>query len=306
MIIRVLLPLVMGLLWTAAPLWAQADAAAAPAGGLSAEGRIVQDVKQKYANAEYESCRTLIRRTLEQADAGTLHFPNFYLAEIRVYQALLAYAFREAGYEKEIETFLQYAIESDINFDFTDYALVPTYVLEQFLRIRRTYLRRFSKTTRRHNLGVYGMASSLTTFIQEAQYFNLGLHYGLNLSDNFTLFFDGEFALSQDFFNLMQFRVGTVWFPSTRVEAASLGLGVFYSLKIEDWTAFINVISIEGYGEIILRAGLGVGASVELMRLDILMGSGTFPTSTGYVPLFASDYVRFSFANLRIYLFWNF
>jgi hypothetical protein len=293
----------------ASALFAQtgnADTADAQGSGLSEEGQIVRDVQARYAKAEYEHCHEIISDALERADAGTLHFPTYYLAEIRVYQALLAYAFREPGFEKDVEDFLQQAIELNINYDFTDYGVIPTYVLEQFLKIKREYLSRFSKTSRRNSLGIYVMTSYLSTFVTSPEFINLGLHYAFNLSDNVSLFLDGEFPLSEQIFNLLQFRVGAIWFPTYKVETVSLGLGLLYSLKIENWTAFINVVSFEGYGEFVFRFGLGVGASVELLRMDILMGEGTFPDVVGSVPLFSSDYARFTFANLRFYIFWNF
>ena len=68
---------------------------------------------------------------------------------------------------------------------------------------------------------------------------------------------------------------------------------------------FTNVFSIEGYGEIIFRSGIGIGASVELLRLDWLVGGGSLE-ALGYVDIFSSDQVRFSFANLRLYAFYTF
>jgi hypothetical protein len=305
-----ILCVVVCFLCTAGPAFAQAAAPAGPqaavdAPNLSEEGRIVGEVQKLYAAAGYEACRALIRSALERVDAGELHFPDFYLAQVRVYQALLAYAFRETGFEKEVEGFLLQAVALDLNYDFTDYTLIPTYVLEQFVRIRRDYLARFSKTTRRHSVGLYAMTSNLPQFFETRQFLNLGLHYSLNLSEFFSLLVDTEVPLSEDLFSLLQFRTGAVWFPSFKVETMSLGLGLLYSLKVEDWKAFTHVLTFEGYGEFIFRFGLGVGASVELLRFDLLLGSGSF-TELGSVPFFSGDKVRFSFANLRFYVFWTF
>ena len=131
-------------------------------------------------------------------------------------------------------------------------------------------------------------------------------HYGLNLGDAVQLVADVEFPLSDQFFNMLKFRVGVIWFTSFRVEAFSLGLGLFDSINPEsNWTAFINAVSIEGYGEYVTRFGLGLGASIEVVRGEFILGEADF-TEIPVVSPFTSGKFRLSFANVRLYIFWTF
>jgi hypothetical protein len=273
-------------------------------GNKEVSQRLTQ-IKDLYTKAEYTSCKAAIDTALIDFANGKLPLSSFDVAEIYIYKALVVYAFREEGFQKEIETLLQKAVELDINYDFKDYAIIPTYLIDKFVKIKQEYLARFAKSTRRHCLGLYGVISYLPMFSGSSEYLIPGIHYSFNPGDNFTLLLDFESPLSSPIFNIVQFRVGTIWFPTFKVETISMGLGAFYSLRIENGASYTHIVAIEGYGEFILRVGFGVAASVELVKLSVLTGSGTL-APVGYFDIFSSEKSRFSFANLRVYLFYTF
>jgi hypothetical protein len=269
-----------------------------------------ETIRELYAKADYAACRALLAIAFDDLAAGKLQLSDPDRAVLYVYQALIVYAFRETGAvsaaeKRDIESLLQRAIELDINYNFSDYTAFPAFILEQYRKIKETYLARFAKSTRRHSLGIHVMMSYLSAFIVSPQFFTLGLHYALSLNDYLALFFDAEVPVSDQIFNLIQFRVGVVWFSSFKVDTFSLGLGLFNSLKVENWSAFTDSVSFEGYGEIVFRWGMGLGASIEIVRLDLLLGAGAFP-SIENTSVFSTDKVRLAFSNVRLYLFWTF
>jgi hypothetical protein len=313
--VRIMIVILTALVFVPTAVFAQASTAPAepsPAPTLSPEAQALANVKALYAGAKFEECRAAIENALALQASGDLHFLFYQLAEMYVYQALIVYAFREtaaavSSAEKEkIESLLQKAVELDINYDFNDYTAFPAYILDKYRRIKEAYLAQFSKSARRHNLGIHVMMSYLSASLSSPQNFTLGIHYAFNLSDALGLVADFEVPFTERFYNMMKFRVGAIWFTSFRVETFSLGLGLFNSLSPEaNWTAFTDSVSFEGYGEIIFRFGLGMGASIEVVRGDFLFGAATFPAIEN-VSVFSSDKVRLGFANVRLYLFWTF
>jgi hypothetical protein len=282
----------------------KADEAQNTQAGRQEEKRLA-DIKDRYAKADYAACKSAIESALLDNENKKLTFAFYELTELYVYDALVVYAFRAEGFQKEVQTLLRKAIELDINYDFKDYAVIPTYILDQFIKLKKEYIAGFAKSSRRHCIGLFTVISYLPVFLTTPEYLKLGVHYSYNLSDSFALLFDLEFPLSSQIFNDLQFRTGAVWFPSFKIETISMGLGLHYALRMENFSAFTNVFSIEGYGEFIFRFGLGIAASVELLRLAIIAGAGSFP-SGGLVNIYSSSQVSFSFANLRIYVFYTF
>ena len=298
-----------------AAVFAQGETpAAGPAkdSALSPETQALDNVKALYAAAKFAECRAAVENTLALQASGGLHLLFYQLAEIYVYQALVVYAFRETAAavstaEKEkIDALLQKAVELDINYDFSDYTAFPAYILDKYRRIKEAYLARFSKSSRRNSLGINFMMSYLSATLAQAQNLTLGIHYGFNLGDAVELVADVEFPLSDQFYNMLKLRVGLIWFTSFRVEAPVLGLGLFNSINPEsNWTAFIDAVSFEGYGEIIFRFGLGLGASIEVVRGEFILGNADFSVIQSVSP-FTSGKFRLSFANVRLYIFWTF
>lgn len=262
-------------------------------------------IKDLYEKAQYTECLAVIQAARADREAGKLVFSGTQVADLNVYEAFVVYAFREEGYQEKIRVLLFAAIEADLNYDFQNYAAVPPFILDRFISLKKEYHARFSKSARRHSIGLYGVINYLPATVAIAEYIKPGIHYTVNLSDYVSLLFDFEVPLSLPLFNVIQFRTGAIWFPSFKIETISMGLGLFYSLRIEEFINFTNMVSFEGYGEIVLRSGLGFGASVELLRFEFLIGPGTLQT-IGFVDIFSTPQLRFTFASLRIYAFFTF
>jgi len=265
----------------------------------------LQEIKGLYAEGNYEQCKKALIKTQDLKNAGKLSFNQTEEAELYLYQALIVYAFREEGWQKNINDLLLKAIETDLNYELKDFAIVPSYILERYQNLKKGFLAQYTKSAKRQCVGIYGVLSYLPTLVNNPEYIKLGLHYSFNFDDHLTMLLDLELPLALPLFNVMQVRSGLIWFPAFRVELISLGLGIMYALEIQQFKSFINKISFEGYGEIILRSGIGFGASVELLRVELLLGEGTLE-NLDYVDLFAGQNVRFVFANLRVYIFLNF
>jgi len=267
----------------------------------------MDSIKRIYANGDYAGCRFAIDELMSLEKEKKLELSFFQMAKIYSYKALVAYAFREEGYQDEVKRNLLRAVQTDLNFDFEDYAIIPAYVVDVFIKTKREYHDMFSKTTRRHTMGIYGSLTAIPTILDNPEYLKPGVHYSYNFSESFMLVTDVEFPATANIFNSITGRVGIAWFPSFKVETVSMGLLTLYGIKLEKNTNALHVVSFEGYGEFILRLGLGLAVSIELLRMDLVFGDepGDF-SETGSVEIISTDQVRLTSGNLRFYLFWTF
>lgn len=278
-----------------------------PVSAITGTAERVNQIQQLYRSAEYAQCLQLIDTAIKQHEDGSVGLPFFQLARVYIFKALVVYAYREEGFQETVKELLLKAVSTDINFEFDDYAIIPTYIVDMFVKIKREYLEQFSKTTRRHTLGVYGSLTALPTLLDNPEYLKPGIHYSFNFSESFMLLADVEFPASGNIFNTIMGRAGVIWFPSFKIETVSMGLGMMYAMRVERNANTLHVFSVEGYGELILRFGLGLAASIELVRFDLSVGD--YPSnfsSGGAVSFFQSDSAQLSFANLRIYIFFTF
>ncbi|MBN1797369.1 MAG: hypothetical protein JW822_02250 [Spirochaetales bacterium] len=262
--------------------------------------------KKLYAEGNYSACRLFIDETLTKMEENQLDYTPRILASFYILKAFVIYAFREEGYQDRIEKLLLKAIETYIYYEFEDPREVPLYVLEAFRRIKSEYLSRFSKSTRRHTIGIYGGLILLPSVLKDPAVIEPGIHYAFNLSDAWALWLN--LAIPTQFpLESLSGSIGVTWFPTFKIETISLGLSMAYALKIEQAENYSHSILFEGYGEVIFRSGFGFGASVELLRFDLFLGpEGMDLPEYGYIDLFPDSSLRLAFANLHFYLFYTF
>jgi hypothetical protein len=286
--------------------------------GLSAQGNktetslaeaweMLAKAQELYGKGDYKACLSLVNEFLSEAEKK----PNLYtpqvLAAFYVLKSFVVYAFREEGYQEEINRLLLLAVQNDIRYEFEDPTTVPLYVLEQFRRIKREYLAQFLKSTRRHVLGLYGGLILQPSVLKNPAIIQPGIHYAYNLSDAWALWINLAFPTQIPLLESIQGSLGATWFPTFNVETVSLGLSMAYAFKLEHYESLTHSILFEGYGEVIFRFGLGFGASVELLRFDLFFGGeGMELPEYGNIELFPNSSLRIAFANLRFYLFYTF
>jgi hypothetical protein len=287
----------------------QAPGANQPTGQeQKSEAEIRLDEAQKlYTDGKYQECAALTDQSIAAIEQNELPAGSSVLASFYILKSFTVYAFREPGYQDAIEKLLQKAIETNIHYEFKDTRVVPLYILEQWRRIKTEYLARFMKSTRRNSIGIFGSLVLQPSVLKNPAIIQPGVHYAFNLSESWALWFDVVIPTQLPLLDSIQGTVGATWFPTFNVETICLGLSAAYAFRLEHFESYMHSILFEGYGEIIFRSGLGIGASVELMRFDLLLGTEAMELPEyGYVDLFPNSFLRLAFANLHIYAFYTF
>jgi len=272
------------------------------------EAELKLDVaKRLYAEGNYAACRLFIDETITMMEENQLSHTPKILSSFYILKSFVIYAFREEGYQDQIEQLLLTAIEIYIHYEFEDPREVPLYMLEQFRRIKSEYLSQFLKSTRRHTIGIYGGFILQPSVLENPAVIQPGIHYAFNLSDSWALWINIAIPTQIPILETINGSIGATWFPSFKIETISLGLSIAYAFKLEHYENYTHSILFEGYGEVVFRSGLGFGASVELLRFDLLLGSeGMELPEYGYIDLFPESTLRLAFANLHFYLFYTF
>ncbi|MEJ2663282.1 MAG: hypothetical protein P8107_04425 [Spirochaetia bacterium] len=267
----------------------------------------LDQAQELYTNGKYEACDTLIDETITAMEQNQIPSSNSVLASLYIVKSFVVYAFREKGYQDKIEKLLRKAIETNIFYDFPDPRVVPLYILEEYRRIKTEYLAQFMKTTRRNVIGLYGSLVMQPTVLKNPAVIQPGIHYAFNLDNSWSLWLNIAIPTQIPLLESIQGTIGVTWFPTFKVETICLGLSAAYSFRLEHYESYAHSVLLEGYGEIIYRSGLGFGASVELMRFDLLFGTGGLELPEyGYIDLFPNSSLRLAFANLHLYLFYTF
>ncbi len=267
----------------------------------------LENAQKLYADGKYQECAALTDKSITAIEQNQLPAGGSILASFYILKSFTVYAFREPGYQDMIEKLLRKAIQTNIHYEFQDTRVVPLYILEQWRRIKTAYLAQFMKTTRRNSIGIFGSLILQPSVLKNPAIIQPGIHYAFNLSESWALWLDMVIPTQLPLLDSIQGTIGATWFPTFNVETICLGLSAAYAFRLEHYENYMHSILFEGYGEIIFRSGLGIGASVELMRFDLLFGTEAMELPEyGYVDLFPNSFLRLAFANLHIYAFYTF
>jgi hypothetical protein len=268
---------------------------------------ILEKANKLYSDGKYKECQAFIDESIAKMQENQIAYTQKILASLYVLKSFVVYAFREAGYQDKIEKLLLTAIETYIRYEFEDPREVPLYVLEEFRRIKSEYLSQFSKSTRRHTIGIYGALILLPSVLDNPAIIEPGIHYAFNLSDSWAVWINIAIPTQFPLLESISGSIGATWFPSFKIETIALGLSTVYAFKLEHYENSTHSILFEGYGEVIFRSGFGFGASVELLRFDLFFGpEGMELPEYGYIDLFPDSSLRLAFANIHFYLFYTF
>jgi hypothetical protein len=295
------------LLLLASPLLAQQKAAGGASEDREAARLALQQAEDLYKAGDYQGCADIVEQSIADSDAGRASFPRRTMARMRVLDALLAYTFRDAGYEERVSQSLKTALTLDLSVEVGEPAEVPPYILERFALIKKEYLAGFTRSARRNTLGFVGAMVLEPTIFTNLSILQPGLFYNFNLSDTLTLASELRVPLQLEIWNSIRGQIGLIWFPTFRVESVSMGISTTYMFGLDNLTTYTHSLSFGGQGEIVSRSGFGVGANVEMLRIDLILGitePSDLPTYRA-IP-FLGNLVRVAFANIRMFAFWTF
>lgn len=260
-----------------------------------------------YKAGDYTACEELVGRSIVDIETAKATGWRRIVARFRILESLLAYTFREEGFEQEVSRSLQAAVALDLGVDIGNPAEVPPFVLDRFAQIRKEYLARFTRSARRTTIGFVGALVLEPTIFTDLSILQPGLLYSFNLNDNLTLDAELRIPLRLPVWDSIRGQVGLIWYPSFQVEKVSFGISTTYLFGLDELRAYTHSLSIGGQGEVVTRSGFGFGANVEMLRIDLLLGfaSGSELPSYRAIP-FLANLVRLAFANIRMFAFWAF
>jgi hypothetical protein len=291
----------------ASPLLAQQKAAGRTSADREAARLALQQAEDLYEAGDYQGCADIVERSIAESEAGRATFPRRTMARMRVLDALIAYTFRDDGYEERVSQSLKTALTLDLSVDAGVPAEVPPYILERFALIKKEYLAGFTRSARRSSLGFVGAMVLEPTIFTDLSVLQPGLFYSFNFSDTLTLESELRVPLQSPIWNSIRGQIGLIWFPTFRVESVSMGISTTYMFGLDNLSTYTHSLSFGGQGEIVSRSGFGVGANVEMLRIDLILGitePSDLPTYRA-IP-FLGNLVRVAFANIRMFAFWTF
>ena len=144
------------LLVAASPLSLSRRPAGRSAADREAANLALQQAEDLYKAGDYQGCAGIVEGSIADSEAGRALFPKRTMARIRVLDALIAYTFRDAGYEERVSRSLKTALTLDLNVEVGEPAEVPPYILERFALIKKEYMAGFTRSARRNTIGLVG------------------------------------------------------------------------------------------------------------------------------------------------------
>jgi len=295
------------LLLVAGPLFAQEEEERNQQEEAAYRLEIVQD---QYQAGDYQNCLHTLDGYIADHTSKTFVFPHAQMALIYRLRALLAYAFRGDGdaYRNEVRRYLEAALVEDPEVELGSPSEVPVFVQELFYQVREEYLGRFSRTERRFTIGILGALVIDPTLLVDPSFLQPGIYFSYNLSDSWSLNADLQIPLSLPIWDAIRGQVGFSWYPGFSITRINTSIALSYAFSLDNLETYTHSLSIAGQAERISRMGLGAGVRVEVLRLDLILGSfnsSDIPTYRS-VALLGESALRASYANMNFFITYTF
>jgi hypothetical protein len=263
-----------------------------------------------YQEGDYQSCLQILDGYIADHDSKTFVFPRAQMAQVYRLRALLAYAFRGDGeaYRKEVKEYLLAGLEEDPELELGSPSEVPVFVQELFYQVRDEYLGRFSRTSRRFTVGLLGALVIDPTLLVDPSFLQPGITFSYNLSEQWSLSTDLQIPLSLPIWDAIRGQVGFSWYPDFSITRINTAIVLAYAFSLDNLQTYTHSVSIAGQAERIFRMGLGAGVRVEVVRLDLILGSfsgSDLPTYRS-IALFGETAFRASYANMNFFITYTF
>jgi hypothetical protein len=264
----------------------------------------------QYEAGDYKICLQTLDGYIADHTSKTFVFPHAQMAQVYRLRALLAYAFRadDDAYREEVRNYLQAALEENPEVNLGSPSEIPVSVQELFYQVREEYLERFSRTSRRFTLGLLGALVIDPTLIIDPSFLQPGITFSYNLSAHWSLNTDLQIPLSLPIWDAIRGQVGLSWYPDFSITRINTAIVLAYAFSLDNLQTYTHSVSIAGQAERISRMGLGIGVRVEVVRLDLILGSfdgGDIPTYRS-IALFGESAFRASYANMIFFITYTF
>ena len=264
----------------------------------------------QYQAGDYRSCLETLDGYIAGHNGKNFVFSHAQMARVYRLRALVAYAFRGDGdaYREEVREYLLSALVEDPEVELGSPWEIPVVVQELFYQVREEYLERFSRTSRRFTVGLLGALVIDPTLLVDPTFLQPGIYFSYNLSDSWSLISDMQIPLSLPIWDAIRGQVGLAWYPDFSITRINTCIVLAYAFSLDNLQTYTHSISIGGQAERISRTGLGAGVRVEVLRLDLILGtfdSTDIPTYRS-VALFGESAFRASYANMNFFITYTF
>jgi len=264
----------------------------------------------QYEAGDYQSCLRSLDGYIADHMNKTFVFPHAQMARVYRLRALLAYAFRrdDDAYRQEVRRYLEAALIENPEVELGSPSEIPVFVQELFYQVRDEYLGRFSRTSRRYTLGLLGALVIDPTLLVNPSFLQPGIYFSYNLSDHWSLNTDMQIPLSLPIWDAIRGQIGFGWYPDFSITRINTSIVLSYAFSLDKLETYTHSLSIAGQAERISRMGLGVGVRVEVLRLDLILGSfnsSDLPTYRS-IALFGETALRASYANMNFFITYTF
>jgi hypothetical protein len=263
-----------------------------------------------YDAGDYERCLKTLDGYIEDHRSKSFVFPHTQMARIYGMRALLAYAFRGEGdlFREDVREYLLAAVAEDPEMSLGSPSEIPVFVQEMFLQVRSEYLEQFSRTRRRFQIGLLVAMVIDPTEVIKPSVLQPGIYFSYNISEALSLISDLRLPLSLPIWKSIRGAVGLSWYPYYNISRINPSIALSYVFSLDNLETYTHSISLAGRVERLSRAGIGIGMRVEVLRLDLILGltgSEDLPTYRS-TELFGESALRASFANINLYVYYNF
>lgn len=271
---------------------------------------LLEIAQGQYEAGDYQYCLRTLDGYIADHTSKTFVFPHVQMAQVYRLRALLAYAFRGDGdaYRNEVRRYLEAALVENPEVELGSPSEIPVYVQELFYQVRDEYLERFSRTSRRFTIGLLGAFVIDPTLLIDPSFLQPGIYFSYNLSDHWSLNTDLQIPLSLPIWDAIRGQIGFSWYPDFSITRINTSIALSYAFSLDKLVTYTHSLSIAGQAERISRMGLGAGVRVEVLRLDLILGSfnsSDLPTYRS-VPLFGETALRASYANMNFFITYTF
>jgi hypothetical protein len=283
-----------------------AAAAPQPPATATAVQQKLARAEELFAAGEYEQASVIVTASIAEHEAGSARYPSEVITRLYVLDALIAYAFRDEGYEDRIAQSLEKGLAISLDLDLGDPAGIPPFVQERFASLKAKELARYARTVRRTTVGLFGALVLEPTVLANPSLLQPGISYTFNLDEYFALSVEARFPLQLPLWNSLRGQVGLLYYPSFRVDRICTGVSFYYLFGLDSLTTFTHSLSFGGRIDYLTRGGLGFGGDVEIVRADLVVGSSSLPEPPAYTPVPFLGLLRVVFANITIHVYYAF
>ena len=296
---------VTALLLSAAAAIAAPEQAQAPTAAAAAQQKLAR-AEELFAAGDYDQAQEFVAASIAEHAAGTAYYPAAAIARLYVLDALIAYAFRDEGYESRIDQSLGRGLALSLDLELGNPAEIPPFLQERFASLKARESARYARTARRSTVGLFGALVLEPTVLQNPSLLQPGVSYGLNLDENLALSAEVRFPLQLPVWNSIRGQLSLIYYPSFRVERICTGVSFSYAFGLDELATFTHSLSFGGRMDYLMRGGLGIGGNVEIVRADLVVGSGSLSEPPAYTPVPFLGLLRIVFANITIHVYYSF